>query len=52
MWTPSRPVVRRRRRGEPGDIVRAVLFFAGPASSFVTGQTLSVDGGWIPALVH
>jgi NAD(P)-dependent dehydrogenase (short-subunit alcohol dehydrogenase family) len=40
------------RLGEPGDIAQAVLFFAGPASSFVTGQTLSVDGGWISALVH
>ena len=29
----------------PEDIVGAVLFFAGPASSFVTGQSLVVDGG-------
>ncbi|MEU6207938.1 SDR family oxidoreductase [Micromonospora musae] len=40
------------RMGEPEDIAEAVLFFASPASSFVTGQTLSVDGGWITALVH
>lgn len=40
------------RLGEPDDIADAVLFFASPASSFVTGQTLSVDGGWISALVH
>jgi NAD(P)-dependent dehydrogenase (short-subunit alcohol dehydrogenase family) len=40
------------RMGEQDDIAEAVLFFAGPASSFVTGQALSVDGGWITTLVH
>ncbi|MBN9177581.1 MAG: SDR family oxidoreductase [Microbacterium sp.] len=30
---------------EPVDIVGAVMFLAGPASGFVTGQTLVVDGG-------
>ncbi|MBQ1017612.1 SDR family oxidoreductase [Micromonospora sp. D93] len=40
------------RLGEPEDIAQAVLFFASPASSFVTGQLLSVDGGWISTLVH
>jgi NAD(P)-dependent dehydrogenase (short-subunit alcohol dehydrogenase family) len=29
----------------PGDIVGAVRFFASPASAFITGQTLVVDGG-------
>ena len=29
----------------PNDIVGAVAFFAGPDSSFITGQTLVVDGG-------
>jgi NAD(P)-dependent dehydrogenase (short-subunit alcohol dehydrogenase family) len=29
----------------PEDIVGAVLFFAGEASSFITGQSLVVDGG-------
>jgi NAD(P)-dependent dehydrogenase (short-subunit alcohol dehydrogenase family) len=27
------------------DIVGAVVFFAGPRASFITGQTLVVDGG-------
>ncbi|QYN23407.1 SDR family NAD(P)-dependent oxidoreductase [Amycolatopsis sp. DSM 110486] len=40
------------RLGEPEDIAEAILFFASPASSFVTGQVLSVDGGWGAALVH
>ncbi|HEX4788855.1 MAG TPA: SDR family oxidoreductase [Actinospica sp.] len=34
-----------RRRGRPGDIANAVVFFAAPMSSQVTGQVLGVDGG-------
>jgi NAD(P)-dependent dehydrogenase (short-subunit alcohol dehydrogenase family) len=33
------------RVAEPEDIVGAVLFFVSPASNFVTGETLYVDGG-------
>ena len=33
------------RTAEPEDIMRAVLFFASPASDFITGQILYVDGG-------
>ena len=33
------------RIADPKDIVGAVLFFCAPASGFVTGQTLYVDGG-------
>lgn len=34
------------RQGTPDDVVRAVLFFCSPAADFVTGQVLSVSGGW------
>jgi NAD(P)-dependent dehydrogenase (short-subunit alcohol dehydrogenase family) len=34
-----------RRVGEPGDVSRAVAFFADPDNSFVTGQVLYVCGG-------
>lgn len=33
------------RVAEPADVVGAVLFFCSPASDFVTGQILYVDGG-------
>jgi NAD(P)-dependent dehydrogenase (short-subunit alcohol dehydrogenase family) len=33
------------RTGEPEDIARAVRFFAGPESGWVTGQSISADGG-------
>lgn len=37
--------IATRRLGTPEDIANAVTFFASDASSWVTGQTLSVDGG-------
>lgn len=35
-----------KRTGEPGDIAGAVLFLTSPAASWITGQTLAVDGGF------
>lgn len=35
------------RRGEPEDIASAVSFLLRPDSSFITGQTITVDGGWV-----
>jgi 3-oxoacyl-[acyl-carrier protein] reductase len=34
-----------KRLGSPEDIVNGVLFFASDFASWITGQTLSVDGG-------
>lgn len=36
-----------QRRGHSGDIADVVSFLIGPDSSFVTGQTLCADGGWV-----
>jgi len=33
------------RIGEPADVMSAVLFLVAPASSFITGQTIYLDGG-------
>lgn len=35
-----------KRRGTNEELAATVAFFAGPDSSFVTGQVLNVNGGW------
>jgi len=48
---PAAPFERARaeralsRDGQADDLLGAVLFFVAPASGFVTGQSLIVDGG-------
>jgi gluconate 5-dehydrogenase len=37
------------RNGEPADFAGAAVFLASPASGFITGQTLFVDGGFAAA---
>ena len=37
--------IAMRRLGEPADIANGVQFFAAPQSSWVTGQTIAIDGG-------
>lgn len=34
------------RLGRPGELETAILFLAAPASTFVTGAIIPVDGGW------
>jgi 3-oxoacyl-[acyl-carrier protein] reductase len=36
-----------KRRGSPKDIANALMFLASERASFITGQTINVDGGWI-----
>ena len=35
-----------KRRGTPEDIGNLVVFLSSGASSFITGQTVAIDGGW------
>jgi len=43
----ERPAIKRI--GMPEDIVGAAIFLASPAASWLTGQILAVDGGWLAA---
>jgi NAD(P)-dependent dehydrogenase (short-subunit alcohol dehydrogenase family) len=60
LWPPDSsttglmgPMMRQRsrniplgRKGTTDDIAQAVLYLCTPLSSYVTGHTLTVDGGW------
>ena len=35
-----------RRVGQPDDIKGLALFLASPASAYITGQEIQLDGGW------
>jgi NAD(P)-dependent dehydrogenase (short-subunit alcohol dehydrogenase family) len=35
------------RLATPEDLISAAIYLASPASDFITGQTLFVDGGWV-----
>ena len=43
-WVRSE--VPLRRWGEPGDLVGLAVLLASPASDYISGQTIYVDGGW------
>jgi 3-oxoacyl-[acyl-carrier protein] reductase len=36
-----------KRRGEPSDIAGVVAFLASSDADFITGQSITVDGGWV-----
>lgn len=36
-----------KRMGQPADIAGAVAFLASPDADYITGQIITVDGGWI-----
>jgi gluconate 5-dehydrogenase len=44
-WLRSR--IPLRRPGQPDELVGVVLLLAGPASAYLTGQTIVVDGGFL-----
>jgi len=39
-------LIPMRRLSEPSDLAGAVVYFAGPDAGYVTGQVLSIDGGF------
>ncbi len=38
------------RIGKEGELNGALIYFASDASSYTTGQTIAVDGGWVSAI--
>ena len=44
VWRNSIPL---KRGGSPEDIANACVFLASDLSTYVTGQTLNVDGGML-----
>jgi NAD(P)-dependent dehydrogenase (short-subunit alcohol dehydrogenase family) len=41
----QQPRIPTGRKGDPQELAAALVFLAGPAGGYVTGQTIAVDGG-------
>jgi NAD(P)-dependent dehydrogenase (short-subunit alcohol dehydrogenase family) len=58
VWADPELTERRRRliplgrTGEPEDIGRAVTFLVSDSASFITGQLITVDGGFTQVLLE
>jgi NAD(P)-dependent dehydrogenase (short-subunit alcohol dehydrogenase family) len=54
MPAPVQEAIRKNnlvpRLGNPDDVAQIVTFLASPAASFITGQVISVDGGFLAHL--
>ncbi|MDY0073804.1 MAG: SDR family NAD(P)-dependent oxidoreductase [Thauera sp.] len=48
-WANILAMIPVRRRGTPGDIAEAIAYLASPGASYVNGETLTVDGGYMAA---
>jgi NAD(P)-dependent dehydrogenase (short-subunit alcohol dehydrogenase family) len=46
-WMLSR--IPMKRFGTAEDIGNTVLFLASPASDYITGEVIYIDGGWMAA---
>src|SRR5690606_4135463 len=46
-WVMSR--IPMKRLGKPEDLAGAAVFLASPASDYITGSEIRVDGGWLGA---
>jgi len=52
-WSDSKTYEERKNKtvlqrwGEPSDLIGVTIFLASDASSYITGQDIYVDGGWL-----
>ena len=47
MVSRLKEIVPLKRVGEPGEIAALVSYLAGPESGYMTGASLTIDGGYV-----